>query len=70
MKNLKNILIALGLTSILMTGSIASAEGIGYLDTEKIYNGYDAVKTTMQEISQKELALQEYLLQKEKWQMG
>ncbi len=66
MKNLKNILIALGLTSILMTGSIASAEGIGYLDTEKIYNGYDAVKTTMQEISQKELALQEYLLQQEK----
>ena len=34
MKNLKNMLIALGLATTLLTGSIASAEGIGYIDTE------------------------------------
>ena len=66
MKNLKNMLIALGLATTLLTGSIASAEGIGYIDTEKIYNGYDGIQSAMREISQKELALQEYLLQQEK----
>lgn len=66
MKNLKNMLIALGIATTLLTGSIASAEGIGYIDTEKIYNGYDGIQTAMREISQKELALQEYLLQQEK----
>ena len=66
MKNLKNMLIALGLVTTLLTGSIASAEGIGYIDTEKIYNGYDGIQSAMREISQKELALQEYLLQQEK----
>ena len=66
MKNLKNMLIALGLATTLLTGSMASAEGIGYIDTEKIYNGYDGIQSAMREISQKELALQEYLLQQEK----
>ncbi len=66
MKNLKNMLIALGLATTLLTGSMASAEGIGYIDTEKIYNGYDGIQAAMREISQKELALQEYLLQQEK----
>ena len=66
MKNLKNMRIALGLATTLLTGSIASAEGIGYIDTEKIYNGYDGIQSAMREISQKELALQEYLLQQEK----
>ena len=66
MKNLKNMLIALGLATTLLTGSLASAEGIGYIDTEKIYNGYDGIQSAMREISQKELALQEYLLQQEK----
>lgn len=66
MKNLKNMLIALGIATTLLTGSIASAEGIGYIDTEKIYNGYDGIQAAMREISQKELALQEYLLQQEK----
>lgn len=66
MKNLKNMLIALCLATTLLTGSMASAEGIGYIDTEKIYNGYDGIQSAMREISQKELALQEYLLQQEK----
>ena len=66
MKNLKNMLIALGLATTLLTGSMASAEGIGYIDTDKIYNGYDGIQSAMREISQKELALQEYLLQQEK----
>ena len=66
MKNLKNMLIALGLATTLLTGSMASDEGIGYIDTEKIYNGYDGIQSAMREISQKELALQEYLLQQEK----
>ena len=66
MKNLKKLIITLGITTALITGNTALAEGIGYIDTEKIYTGYDAIQTAMQEISQKELALQEYLLQQEK----
>ena len=66
MKNLKNVLIALGVTTTLLTGSIASAEGIGYIDSQKIYTGYDEIQKTAQEISQKELALKEYLIQQEK----
>lgn len=66
MKIFKNLAVTLGLISILGIGNNAFAEGIGYIDTEKIYTGYDAIQSAMQEISQKELALQEYLLQQEK----
>ena len=66
MKILKKLAVALGLMSVLSIGNSVLAEGIGYIDTEKIYAGYDAIQSAMQEISQKELALQEYLLQQEK----
>jgi len=66
MKNLKILMVTLGIATALITGNSVLAEGIGYIDTEKIYSGYDAIQNAMQEISQKELALQEYLLQQEK----
>ncbi len=66
MKNLKNLVVTLGITAALLMGNTVLAEGIGYIDTEKIYSGYDAIQNAMQEISKKELALQEYLLQQEK----
>ena len=66
MKNLKKLFVTLGVTAALTIGNIVFAEGIGYIDTEKIYAGYSAIQNAMQEISQKELALQEYLLQQEK----
>ncbi len=66
MKNFKNLIVTLAITTAISIGNFALAEGIGYIDTEKIYAGYDAIQSAMQEISQKELALQEYLLQQEK----
>ena len=66
MKNLKNLIMTIGISALLAIGNTALAEGVGYIDTEKIYAGYDAIQNAMQEISQKELALQEYLLQQEK----
>lgn len=66
MNKFKNMFFALGLIISLITGSAAFAEGIGFIDMEKVQSGYPAVQTAIKEISQKELALQEYLLQKEK----
>lgn len=66
MKNLKNLIVTMMIAGAISIGNTVFAEGIGYIDTEKIYAGYSAIQTAMQEISQKELALQEYLLQQEK----
>lgn len=66
MKNLKTLITTLVIAAAMSVGNSVFAEGIGYIDTEKIYAGYDAIQNAMQEISQKELALQEYLLQQEK----
>ena len=66
MKNLKNILIALGLTSILMTGSIASAEGIGYIDYQRVVESTPFARDAMKAIDAKALELQQYLVDKEK----
>ncbi len=66
MKSLKKLIATLMITGALSIGNTVFAEGIGYIDTEKIYAGYSAIQSAMQEISQKELALQEYLLQQEK----
>ena len=66
MKNLKNILIALGLTSTLMTGSIASAEGIGYIDYQRVVESTPFARDAMKAIDAKALELQQYLVDKEK----
>lgn len=65
MKISKNIM-TIGLMSVLLMGTSAFAEGIGYLQMNKIQANYKYISATQQEISQRELALQEYLLQQEK----
>lgn len=66
MNKLKNVFFALGLIISVFIGSTAFAEGIGFIDMEKVQSGYPAVQAAVKEISQRELSLQEYLLQKEK----
>ena len=63
MKNFKLGLIAL---AIIATTGIANAGGVGYIDYVKVIDNYDYAKKVTKEVDAKGLAMQQYLVDKEK----
>lgn len=66
MKQIKFMVLALGLMVLTSFGSIAKAEGIGYINYKKIQDNYAYAKDAVKEVDAKGLELQQYLVDKEK----
>lgn len=73
MKKISKILLGLIITvglglqmQAISAENIDNKCGIGFVNMDKIQSGYPYVQTVVKQISQKELELQEYLLDKEK----
>ena len=64
MKKLK--LAVMTLAILLFAGNIASAEGIGYIDYQRVVESTPFARDAMKAIDAKALELQQYLVDKEK----
>ncbi len=64
MKKLK--LFILGLATILFASNFALADGIGYIDYQKVVESTPFARDTMKSLDSKALELQQYLVDKEK----
>ena len=63
MKNLKLTALTLG---IILIGSNAFANGVGYINYQKVQNDYPLAQSAIKEIDNKGLELQQYMVDKEK----
>lgn len=54
------------LSMIMLLAAPAFAEGLGYINYEKVLANYDAAKTVAKELDAKGMELQQYLMDKEK----
>ena len=64
MKNLK--LFVISLVAILFTTNFAMADGVGYIDYQKVVESTPFARDTMKSLDSKALELQQYLVDKEK----
>ncbi len=62
--NKTKLFAALSIITIMATP--AFAEGLGYINYEKVLSNYDAAKTVAKELDAKGMELQQYLMDKEK----
>ncbi len=63
MKNLKLAVVTLG---VILLGSQALAGGVGYINTQKVQNGYPLAQSAIKEIDAKALEIQQFMIDKEK----
>lgn len=63
MKNLKLAVLTLG---VILLGSQAFASGVGYINYQKVQNGYPLAQSAVKEIDNKSLELQQFMVDKEK----
>ena len=63
MKNLKLAVVTLG---VILLGSQALAGGVGYINTQKVQNGYPLAQSAIKEIDAKALEIQQFMVDKEK----
>ena len=66
MKNLKNIAFAVVLALVLSFNAKAFAGGVGYIDYKKVQDNYSYAQNVSQELDNKSLEIQQYLVDKEK----
>ena len=64
MKNLKLFVLSLAIT--LFVGNFALADGLGYIDYQKVVESTPFARDTMKSLDSKALELQQYLVDKEK----
>lgn len=63
MKNLKLAAVTLG---VILLGSQALAGGVGYINYQKVQNGYPLAQSAIKEIDAKALEIQQFMIDKEK----
>ncbi len=63
MKNLKLAAVTLGM---ILLGSQALAGGVGYINYQKVQNGYPLAQSAIKEIDAKSLEIQQFMIDKEK----
>ena len=63
MRNLKLAAVTLG---VILLGSQALAGGVGYINYQKVQNGYPLAQSAIKEIDAKALEIQQFMIDKEK----
>ena len=63
MKKIKFATLALG---VMLLGSQALANGVGYINYQKVQNGYPLAQSAIKEIDNKTLEIQQFMVDKEK----
>ena len=66
MKNLKLAALLMGVGLFLTLGNQANAAGVGYIDYQKVQDGFPFAQQAVKEIDAKALEMQQYMVDKEK----